>query len=96
MYTPAGQPNRDELVQRFTPLVKRVAFHLMGRLPANVLVDDLVQNGMLGLLDALDRLRKGSVPSSKPMRHNASVGRCWMACGPMTGCRGLAPRNATG
>ena len=59
MYTPAGQPNRDELVQRFTPLVKRVAFHLMGRLPANVLVDDLVQNGMLGLLDALDRFEEG-------------------------------------
>lgn len=59
MYTAAGQPNRDELVQRFTPLVKRVAFHLMGRLPANVLVDDLVQNGMLGLLDALDRFEEG-------------------------------------
>lgn len=59
MYTAAGQPNRNELVQRFTPLVKRVAFHLMGRLPANVLVDDLVQNGMLGLLDALERFEEG-------------------------------------
>ncbi len=52
MYTAAGQPDREQLVQRFAPLVKRVAYHLMARLPANVQFDDLVQNGMLGLLDA--------------------------------------------
>ena len=59
MYTAAGQPDRNELVQRFAPLVKRVAYHLMARLPANVLVDDLIQNGMLGLLDAIDRFEEG-------------------------------------
>jgi RNA polymerase sigma factor for flagellar operon FliA len=47
------------LVQRYVPLVKRIAYHLMARLPANVLFDDLVQNGMLGLLDALDRFEEG-------------------------------------
>jgi RNA polymerase sigma factor for flagellar operon FliA len=41
------------------PLVKRIAYHLMARLPANVLFDDLVQNGMLGLLDAFDRFEEG-------------------------------------
>ncbi|MDD2883446.1 MAG: RNA polymerase sigma factor FliA [Dechloromonas sp.] len=59
MYTAAGQPDRDELVQRFVPLVKRIAYHLMARLPASVQFDDLVQNGMLGLLDALDRFEEG-------------------------------------
>jgi RNA polymerase sigma factor FliA len=59
MYTAAGQPDRDELVQRFAPLVKRIAYHLMARLPANVQIDDLVQNGMLGLLDAIDRFEEG-------------------------------------
>lgn len=33
MYTAAGQPDRNELVQRFVPLVKRVAYHLLARLP---------------------------------------------------------------
>ena len=55
MYTSAGQPDKKELVQRYIPLVKRVAHHLLLRLPASVMLDDLVQNGMLGLLDALDR-----------------------------------------
>lgn len=59
MYTAAGQPDRDQLVQRFLPLVKRVAYHLMARLPASVQFDDLVQNGMIGLLDALDRFQEG-------------------------------------
>ena len=59
MYTAAGQPDREQLVQRFVPLVKRIAYHLMARLPANVQFDDLVQNGMLGLLDAMERFEEG-------------------------------------
>ena len=59
MYNAAGQPDRAQLVQRFVPLVKRIAYHLMARLPASVQFDDLVQNGMLGLLDALDRYQEG-------------------------------------
>lgn len=59
MYTAAGQPDREQLVQRFVPLVKRIAYHLMARLPASVQFDDLVQNGMLGLLDAMERYQEG-------------------------------------
>lgn len=59
MYTAAGQPDRDQLVQRFMPLVKRIAYHLMARLPSSVQFDDLVQNGLIGLLDAMDRFEEG-------------------------------------
>jgi RNA polymerase sigma factor for flagellar operon FliA len=59
MYTAAGQPDREQLVQRFVPLVKRIAYHLMARLPPSVQFDDLVQNGMIGLLDAIDRYQEG-------------------------------------
>lgn len=59
MYTAAGQLNKEQLVQRFAPLVKRIAFHMMSRLPSSVQVDDLVQNGMIGLLDAIDRFEAG-------------------------------------
>lgn len=59
MYNAAGQIDKDQLVQRFAPLVKRIAYHLMARLPSSVQVDDLVQNGMLGLLDAISRFEAG-------------------------------------
>lgn len=59
MYTPTGQPEREQLVQRFIPLVKRIAYHLMARLPPSIQFEDLVQNGMLGLLDAIDRYQEG-------------------------------------
>ena len=59
MYTAAGQPDKELLVQRFAPLVKRIAYHLMARLPASIQLDDLVQNGMIGLLDAISRYQEG-------------------------------------
>lgn len=59
MYNAAGQINKDQLVQRFAPLVKRIAYHLMARLPSSVQVDDLIQNGMIGLLDAIGRYEAG-------------------------------------
>ncbi len=45
-------PTTSELVQTHTPLVRRIAYHLISRLPANVQVDDLIQSGMIGLLEA--------------------------------------------
>lgn len=59
MYNAAGQLDKDQLVERFAPLVKRIANHLMARLPASVQIDDLVQNGMIGLLDAIGRFEAG-------------------------------------
>jgi len=52
MYTAQGIRTDDALVTRFAPLVKRIAYHMIGRLPASVMVDDLIQAGMIGLLDA--------------------------------------------
>lgn len=37
----------------FAPLVKRIAYQLASKLPASVQVDDLIQAGMIGLLDAM-------------------------------------------
>lgn len=42
----------DALVTRHAELVKRIAYHLAGRLPPSVDVADLIQAGMLGLLEA--------------------------------------------
>ena len=46
------QTDKAQLVERHAPLVKRIAHHMMARLPASVLVDDLIQAGMIGLLEA--------------------------------------------
>jgi RNA polymerase sigma factor FliA len=43
---------QQELVGEYAPLVKRIAYHLMTRLPPTVQVDDLIQSGMIGLLEA--------------------------------------------
>jgi RNA polymerase sigma factor for flagellar operon FliA len=40
-------------VIQYAPLVKRIAYHLIGRLPETVQIDDLIQSGMLGLLEAI-------------------------------------------
>ena len=40
------------LVSRHAELVKRIAYHLAGRLPPSVEVNDLIQSGMIGLLEA--------------------------------------------
>jgi RNA polymerase sigma factor for flagellar operon FliA len=42
----------NELVVLHEPLVKRIAYHLMSRLPASVQADDLIQAGMIGLIEA--------------------------------------------
>ena len=59
MYTAHGVLDKQQLVVQYAPLVKRIAFHLMARLPASVQAEDLIQNGMLGLLDACGRFVDG-------------------------------------
>ncbi|MCW8847622.1 MAG: RNA polymerase sigma factor FliA [Sedimenticola sp.] len=51
-YTSIQEMDSDTLVNRHAPLVKRIAYHLMNRLPPNVQADDLIQAGMIGLLEA--------------------------------------------
>lgn len=59
MYNAAGTLDRDQLIARYAPLVKRIAYHLMAKLPASVQVEDIIQNGMIGLLDAIARYEEG-------------------------------------
>jgi RNA polymerase sigma factor FliA len=47
-----ARPEPQQLIEQYGPLVRRIAHHLLARLPASVQVDDLVQSGMIGLLEA--------------------------------------------
>lgn len=44
--------DKTVLLEQHTVLVKRIAYHLLARLPASVMVDDLIQSGMIGLFEA--------------------------------------------
>jgi len=48
----ADTVNATEVVEKHGELVRRIAHHLAARLPASVEIDDLIQAGMLGLIDA--------------------------------------------
>lgn len=49
----SGSGNNDPVLEH-APLVKRIAYHFMARLPASVQVDDLIQVGLIGLMDAVE------------------------------------------
>ena len=59
MYTATGKSEKSDLLTQYMPMVKRLAHHMMGRLPPSVEEDDMVQAGMLGLLDAISRYDQG-------------------------------------
>lgn len=47
-----NKAKRDEIVLANLNLVRHIAYRLMLRLPVNVQVDDLIQSGVVGLIDA--------------------------------------------
>lgn len=53
------QTSPDQLVKQYSSLVKRIAYHLMGRLPPTIQADDLIQAGMIGLLEAARNYDEG-------------------------------------
>ena len=55
MYTAKGTLNRDDQLRKYSPLVRRLAHHMIAKLPPSVEVDDLIQVGMIGLTEAIAR-----------------------------------------
>jgi RNA polymerase sigma factor for flagellar operon FliA len=55
MYTALGKSDKNQLLAEHAPLVKRLAHQMKAKLPPSVEVDDLIQAGMIGLLDAVSR-----------------------------------------
>jgi RNA polymerase sigma factor for flagellar operon FliA len=62
MYTAQGklqQTTPQAGIEHYLPLVRRTAHRMIGRLPANVEVDDLIQAGVMGLMEAMERYEDG-------------------------------------
>jgi len=55
----SDRTKHEDLVTTHAPLVKRIAYHLMNRLPPSVQVEDLIQAGMIGLLEAASNYDAG-------------------------------------
>lgn len=51
------ETERNALIVRYLPMVRKVAYRMVSRFPSCVDVDDLVSIGMLGLIDAVDRFQ---------------------------------------
>jgi RNA polymerase sigma factor for flagellar operon FliA len=52
VYKESSEETIEHFVQQYSGLVKKIALHLKRRLPSHVELDDLLQSGLLGLLDA--------------------------------------------
>ena len=55
MYAATNEKEVEGRVRDLAPLVKRIAHHMMASLPPSVELDDVIQSGMMGLLDAARR-----------------------------------------
>jgi RNA polymerase sigma factor for flagellar operon FliA len=58
MYTATGTLDTHARITEFAPLVRRMARQLHARLPPSVQVDDIIQAGMIGLMDAANRFEE--------------------------------------
>lgn len=58
VYSARGRPDPQGWAKQYAPLVRRLAHQMIARLPANVELDDLIQAGMMGLMDAVGRFEE--------------------------------------
>lgn len=54
-YTEVARSGADDMVRSYLPLVKQIALRLAARLPPSIELDDLMQAGLIGLLQARDQ-----------------------------------------
>ena len=59
VYQSSGASGTSRLIEEHAPLVKKIALHLLARLPSSVQLEDLMQAGMIGLLEASQRYATG-------------------------------------
>jgi RNA polymerase sigma factor FliA len=70
----------DEQIRHYMPLVRRIASHICSRLSANVQLDDLMQEGLSGLLDALKRYKPQAGQSFESYASMRIRGAIYDAC----------------
>ncbi len=51
--------DEEDILNQYAPLVKKIALHLQAKFPASVQLDDLMQAGLIGLLNAAKTFQAG-------------------------------------
>lgn len=54
-YRTVGEYEREDVIRSYIPLVKRVVHRLSGRLPKEVDIKEMLNSGIIGLVDALEK-----------------------------------------
>ncbi len=55
VYTSKGKIHQDALIEQYLPEVRRIALSLQVRLPASIELNDLIQAGVVGLIESMGR-----------------------------------------
>ncbi|MDQ6620884.1 MAG: RNA polymerase sigma factor FliA [Pseudomonadota bacterium] len=58
-YGATAKLDSETRIKEFAPLVRRMAHHMAAKLPPSVEIDDIIQAGMIGLMDAASRYQEG-------------------------------------
>lgn len=87
LYTAEGVMDKHSLWQRYVPLVRHEALRLQVRLPASVELDDLLQAGGIGLLNAVERYDALQGTAFTTYAVQRIRGASWMNFAAVTGCR---------
>ena len=58
MYNAQGKLSQSDVLTKYAPLVRRLGLQLVAKMPASVDLDDLIQAGMIGLMDAASRYKE--------------------------------------
>lgn len=59
MTTHPDHNRQTKLIEQHAALVKKIAYQLMAKLPPNIEMDDLIQSGMMGLIESIERYEEG-------------------------------------
>lgn len=59
MTTHPDHNRQTKLIEQHAVLVKKIAYQLMAKLPPNIEMDDLIQSGMMGLIESIERYEEG-------------------------------------
>ena len=58
VYTDKGTLPKADYARQYAPLVRKLAHQMIVKLPANVELDDMIQAGMMGLMDAVAKFEQ--------------------------------------
>ena len=72
--------NLNVIVEKHASLVKKVACHLIARLPPSVQLDDLIQSGMIGLIEASKNFDASKGQALKRLLVFVFAALCLMKC----------------